>query len=75
MNFIHFPKFSGPARKFWEAIPEHVHNELPANVWCGQCRCSTTIVSYQGTVKSGNLILTGECKVCGADVARLIEGI
>ena len=74
MNVIHLPQFAASARKFWEAIPEHVRKDLLANVWCGRCRDATTIVSYRGTVKSGNLMLTGKCNVCGADVARLIEG-
>jgi hypothetical protein len=73
MHVIHFPLFSEPARKFREIIPERVRKNLLASVWCGLCRCATTIVSDQETVKSGNLVLTGKCKVCGTDVARLME--
>jgi len=72
-NISHLPQFTPSAKKLWMNIPEHIRSQLLANVYCGQCRSETTIVNYTGSIKSGLIVLTGQCKSCGAEVARVID--
>ena len=72
-NIFHLPKFTPSAKKLWMAIPLNIRNQLLENVYCGECRGVTTITNYSGSVKSGTLILSGKCKACGAEVARVID--
>lgn len=74
MNVSHLPRFSPPARAFWDAIPERQRLILLANVWCARCQSVTTLVDYHGRLESGDLILEGRCNTCGGEVTRLIEG-
>ena len=67
-------QFTLQARELWERIPENIRGKLLANVWCVTCHSVTTITDYAGSVEKGDLILTGKCKQCGNDVARLMEG-
>lgn len=67
------PKFTAPAAKLWDALPADKRKLLLANVWCGNCRHSVTIVNFSGAVKAGDLLLVGKCSECHGDVARLIE--
>jgi hypothetical protein len=66
-------KFTPQAAKFWENIPESARKALLSNVWCGQCRGTTTIIDFKGEIKQGDLVLSGFCKACNSPVARLIE--
>lgn len=66
--------FSHQGKHFWERIPENIRKTLLANVWCGRCAGSTTIVNFRGTIEGGDLILRGSCSRCGTEVVRLIEG-
>ena len=67
------PKFTAPAARLWSAIPADRRKLLLANVWCGQCRQSVTIVNFSGAIKARDLLLVGKCSECQGDVARLIE--
>ncbi len=67
------PTFTKPARERWEALPSTLRQRLLSNVWCGSCRQETTIKNFSGTMKSGDLFLSGECIKCHGKVARLIE--
>lgn len=69
-----FPSFTKPARQRWESIPADIHQRLLSNVWCSHCRHETTITNFSGTIKGGDLLLTGKCTECRNDVARVIEG-
>ncbi|TCS71178.1 hypothetical protein EDC61_11157 [Sulfuritortus calidifontis] len=69
-----FPSFTKPARLRWESIPADIRQRLLSNVWCGHCRFETTITSFSGTIKGGDLLLVGKCAECHGDVARVIEG-
>ena len=69
-----FPNFTKPARQRWESIPADIRQRLLSNVWCGLCRHETTITSFSGTLKDGDLLLVGQCAECHSDVARVIEG-
>jgi hypothetical protein len=68
------PTFTKPVRQRWESIPVDIRQRLLSNVWCGQCRHETTITNFTGTIKSGDLLLVGQCVECQGDVARVIEG-
>ena len=62
--------------------PGSVGNQFPptsanaclGNVWCGHCRHETTITSFSGSIKGGDLLLVGKCAECHGDVARVVEG-
>jgi hypothetical protein len=55
-------------------IPENFRELLLANIWCGKCAGSPTIVNFRGTIEEGDLILRGFRSQCGTEMARLIEG-
>lgn len=67
--------FSEQALEAWNHIPEANRQAVLSNVWCGSCGGPTTITAFQGSIEKGNLVLTGGCAKCGAEVARLIERI
>ena len=67
------PKFTAPVAKLWDAIPADIRKKLLSNVWCGKCRHAVTVVNFSGVVRSGDLLLVGQCSECRGDVARLIE--
>lgn len=73
MSIESLPDFTHPARQRWESIPAHIRQHLLTNVWCGQCRHGVTITNFSGTIKSGNLLLVGQCAECHGDVARVVE--
>ncbi len=73
MSVESIPKFTDPARKLWATIPADKKRLLLSNVWCGGCRHGVAIKNFTGAVKSGDLLLVGECSECHGDVARLIE--
>ncbi len=73
MTVVRLPQFSTQAAKLWNAIPAETRRLLLANVYCGKCRGAVSIVNAVGSVKGGDLVLNGNCAVCGGDVARLIE--
>jgi hypothetical protein len=73
MSIESLPKFSPAADKLWKTLTAEVRNTLLTNVWCGKCRHATTIKSFSGTVKAGDVLLVGSCSECHRDVARLIE--
>lgn len=73
MTVIRLPQFSTQAAKLWNAIPADTRRLLLANVYCGKCCGAVSITNAVGAVKGGDLILTGNCAVCGGDVARHIE--
>ena len=74
MTVESLPTFPRPARQRWESIPTSIRQRLLANVWCRQCRHEVTITNFSGAIKSGDLLLMGECAECHGDVARVIEG-
>ena len=73
MNVEKLPSFSRAAATLWSGIPAETKKLLLSNVWCAKCRHEVTIRNFSGTVKSGSLLLVGECAECHSDVARLIE--
>ena len=73
MSLESIPKFTPPAAKLWSAISPESKKLLLANVWCVSCRHSVTIKNFAGVVKSGALLLVGQCAECRGDVARVVE--
>ena len=73
MTIVHLPRLSTQASKLWNAISTDTRMKLLANVYCGNCRGAVSIVNVVGTVKRGDLVLNGNCAVCGDNVARLVE--
>jgi hypothetical protein len=73
MTVVQLPRLSDQASKLWNAIPTDAKKKLLANVFCGHCRGAVSIVNVTGTVKGGDLVLNGNCAVCGHDVARHVE--
>lgn len=74
MTIESLPGFTPPARQRWESIPAEIRQRLLSDVWCGHCRHETTITSFSGTIRSGDLLLVGACAECKRDAARVIEG-
>jgi len=72
-NVIQMPLFTSVAKKRWQQIPVAGQKELMDNVWCGQCRAVTTIRIQDGKMCGNSLVLSGSCKKCGGEVARVIE--
>ena len=74
MTIFNFPQFSPKAAKIWEEIPVEFHEEVLDNVFCSHCRDSVRMIDYSGSVVGGDLLLKGNCAICGHKVARLVEG-
>ena len=74
MTEVQLPRLSAQASKLWNAIPIDARRKILGNVFCGHCRGAVSIVNVAGTVKGGDLVLNGNCAVCGHNVARLVEG-
>jgi hypothetical protein len=73
MDIESIQKFTPPAVKLWDAIPVDTRKSILANVWCGKCSHGVTIMNFSGTVKGGDLLLSGSCSECQGPLARLIE--
>jgi hypothetical protein len=73
MSLESIPKFTPPAAKLWSAINPENKKLLLAEVWCVSCRHSVIIKNFTGVVKSGALLLVGQCAECRGDVARVVE--
>jgi transcription elongation factor Elf1 len=56
----------------WNKIDKQTQKKLLANVFCGTCG-TTTVVKYTVEGREASIVLRGECKQCGAPVARVIE--
>lgn len=56
----------------WNKIPKSFQEQLVNNVICSSCKL-TTIVNYTIHDDKFGVLLSGKCKKCGNEVARLIE--
>ena len=56
----------------WNKTPENFQEQLANNVFCNSCKF-TTIVNYTIHDDKFGVLLSGKCKKCGKEVARLIE--
>jgi len=60
------------AEKKWRKLPKELRQRLIQNVFCTKC-FETTIVDYSVLDDEHGILLTGKCKTCGKDVARVVE--
>ena len=72
-SVLPFPKFSVEAKRRWEQIPESARKEIMDNVWCSYCTTGTAMQLREATMLKRDLLLSGTCKKCGGEVARVIE--
>jgi superfamily II DNA helicase RecQ len=61
------------ANKKWLAIPADFRKELERNVWCSHCTDVVQIVDYVVKESPPGIVLEGQCRKCGNEVARFIE--
>lgn len=73
MSIESIPKFTDSVAQLWASIATETKKQLLSNVWCGTCRHEVTIKNFTGAVKSGDLLLVGQCAECHGDVATVIE--
>ena len=73
MTTIPFPEFTPQARKRWESVPNRVREKILESVWCVNCSMGTPMELRAGRMEDECVILDGTCRICGHDVARLIE--
>ena len=66
-------QFTPAAAVLWGAIPKEAREQILANVFCAHCGGITTIKTFSGEAKNGNVILKGFCAKCGQQVARVVE--
>jgi hypothetical protein len=74
-SVVPFPKFTADAKRRWEQVPESAKKEILDAVWCTHCRTGTPMQLGEGKISKGSLILSGTCKKCGGEIARLIEPV
>ena len=67
------PQFTPPGHRHWLELGTSSQMKILNNVWCGECRKTVTIVNFSGCIERGDLVLEGQCMLCNAPVARLIE--
>ena len=70
---VHLPQFTPQAAKLWNSMAIERQTLLLSNVWCSRCSRSVIMKKFTGAVKSGGLLLVGQCAECHGDVARLVE--
>ena len=57
----------------WGGIPVEVQKRILKNAFCAKCNIPVEIVNYYGMVEKGDLVLDGDCAVCGHAAARVLE--
>ena len=72
-NILSLPRFTVPAKKEWNTVPEKIRKEILDNVWCARCRTDSAMQLLEGGMEQRSLILRGTCKRCGGAVSRVIE--
>lgn len=61
------------ANKKWLSIPEETRRSLERNVWCSSCTDVVQIENYIVQESRGGIVLHGKCKICGYEVARVVD--
>jgi hypothetical protein len=72
-NVFSLPKFTVPAQKEWNTLPEEIRKGILDSVWCARCRTDSSMQLLEGKMEQRCLILRGTCKRCGGELARVIE--
>ena len=68
-----FDPFTPKAAKRWKMIPQWAQEKILANVFCGKCLGSVTIILEKAEMRNKDLILMGTCKICGKKICRVVE--
>ena len=66
-------KFTTEAALLWGAIPVKVQKRILKSAVCSKCHTVVELVNYYGAVENGDLVLDGDCAVCGHAAARVVE--
>lgn len=66
-------RFTPQARRLWDALDGSTRQRILGNVWCAACERSVSIADWSGRVRQGDIVLSGTCRHCGAEVSRLVE--
>jgi hypothetical protein len=64
---------SAQAQRRWESLPVADRESILGAVWCASCSRTSRMVVGGGQIVAGDLVLSGTCSRCGADVERLVE--
>ncbi len=72
-NILSLPKFTVPAKKEWNTLPEKIRKEILDCVWCARCKTDSAMQLLEGVMEQRCLILRGTCKRCGSAMVRVIE--
>jgi hypothetical protein len=67
------PDFTPEAQRRWNEIPKEAQERILNNVWCGGCLGSVQMNLQSGEMKKDALVLKGICKICGKNIARVVE--
>jgi len=65
--------FTPEAQRRWDKIPKRLQERLLNNVWCGGCLGAVAINLKSAEMKRDSLVLKGACKICGKNIARVVE--
>ena len=65
--------FTPAALRRWEQLDLTTQVEILNNAWCGACRKTTHIQVRSAKIYRVDLLLTGRCARCDANVARIVE--
>ena len=74
-NIPSLPKFTVPAKKEWNTLPEKIRKEILDCVWCARCKTDSAMQLLEGVMEQRCLILRGTCKRCGGAMVRVIEPV
>ena len=64
---------SAQARKRWESLSVTDRESILSAVWCVSCSRPSRMIIGGGQIMAGDLVLSGTCSRCGAEVERLVE--
>ena len=66
-------QFTPQAELLWKEIPLPTRERILANVYCVKCRKAVSIRNFKGEERNGDIVLTGNCELCGYEVVRVVE--
>lgn len=68
------PSLTPAALDRWQRMPDRGKELILSRIWCGRCGAGGEPRNMTGELHpSGDIILRGECSVCGGPVCRVIE--
>lgn len=61
------------ALKKWEDMLAKDKHKILENVYCKSCVSSVEMVKYKAVLEGVGVVLRGKCRMCGHEVARVLE--